>query len=364
MLLVAAWTRDSLELWRLDAQSGATPERQRVDVPFADEGDRNCLRLRMTRADRGWLRTRMDGRGVVARVFDGGRRVVPCAPVPGSARIDLNTCKIHGRDVVTVIEGHPALAPSPQAPFGSRIHRFEGGQWESTDTRPSMVVHDVSFAPNGGIWLAAAERPDPAVPRSLWFQSSPAAEPEPVPVRLDLESRVRLATGRMLGAQIFEEFRRIDAESEPLVAFGDSPDLWDFPVSYVVARRRDGLFSAHRFGFGVGFASTRSCGIVVTPEGEVSSIDGSGRLRRRASRSKLSSILTACFPEVPPTAIICRTDALDDGRLAIRVDLGDERGTSAQAICVSHSYGAQWEIIVATRPTRGEPTLADVSWVR
>jgi hypothetical protein len=297
-------------------------------------------------------------------VLDGGRRVLPCPPVPGSARIDLNVCKIHGRDMVTVIESQPSWAPSPRASFGSRIHRFDGGQWQSIETLPSTVIRDLSFAPSGGIWLAPAARRDPAVPRSLWFQRSLDAEPERVPVRFDLESRVRLAAGRLIGAQMFEEFWRIDAESERPVAFADSPDLWDFPVSYLVVRRPDGLFSAHRFGFGVGFVSTRSDGVVVERGGEVSSIDRNGRLRRRASGGNLSRLLTSRFPDGPHTVGSYRMDALEDGRVAIRVDLGDERGTLGQAICVSRDRGVSWEIAAATEPTRGEPTFADVSWVR
>ncbi len=279
-LLVAAWTDDSLELWRVEARSGAPPERQRVDAPFADARDRMCLRLRMTSADQGWLRTRIDRHRVFARVVDGGRRVEPCPPAPASSDIDLNACKIHGGDKVTVIERAPAGAPAARDSFGSRVHCFSEGRWATWDSPPSVVIHDLSFTPDGGVWLAPATHDASALPPALWFRSSSDAEPERVPVTFDVETRLRLAASRLVGAQGFEEFRRIEAESEAWIAFADSPDLWDSPATFAVVRRRDGLFSAHRFELGVGFASTPSRGILVAPKGDVTSIDSNGRLHR------------------------------------------------------------------------------------
>jgi hypothetical protein len=361
-LLVAAWDRGSLELWRVDGRPRGAPERQPVKTPPASESDRATVRIRMTSGGAGWLRTRLEARSVFARLTDQGRRVEPCPAAPGEGEVDVNAGRIHARDVVTLVEVRRAARSGE--PTGSRVHTFDGTRWQSWESPPSLVVNDVSFASAGGVWLACGPTLEAATLHALFLLDSPSSEPERVPVRLDPATRLRFAAGGFLGAETFEQLHRVHAESPALLAVGDSPDLFEDPASYVLARRPDGLFSGHRFAFPVQVVPTPSCAIVVGLRGSVSTVDADGRLRRRASDAALARLMASRFPDAASQVTVVRADALDDGGLAVLAQIGDGAEPSAQAICVSRDLGFEWEALVATRPDLGEPRLADATWLR
>jgi hypothetical protein len=233
-----------------------------------------------------------------------------------------------------------------------------------------MHVKDVGFAPGGGIWLAGAVRSEGSRQAALWFQRSRFTEPENVAVKLDATSRVRFAAGRLRGAQLFEEFSRVEADSPALVLVGDSPNLFDFPVSYAMGRREDGLFSGRQFSFPTAVVATSFGVVVVTAHGGVTTFEHGARIRARDRGGSLAALLAGHFPDSLAPFAVSRADALEDGRVAI-IASAERRNDSllpglwmAQAVCVSPGWGAPWSVVATTRPDRGEPTFADVSWLR
>jgi hypothetical protein len=347
---VAGWDRERLEVLMLPPPSGG--RRTVAAFEYAASPDaRYDVVLRRDSAEGWWLRAPLPGACQFGHIRGERAELIP--PPPHDEAIPLAHCKIHAHDVLTAIGTH-------------RLEVMRAGDgWRGVALPEGMRVEDVSFDAAGGLWLAGSE------PVSRVTGSGTEAAVRYLPPNSDRFERRSPRLGLMAALRTvppggLERFRAIDAEGDWKVATSDSPRLLDDPSSFVYAWCDGGDWMASRLRRRLVRRVVRTDGqtLVVTTDGGVYSIGGTGRLVQLSDGSGVRGLLAGGVMGAEPRltirdvcsgqeilAVVAGLSTVVEGRLL----------WLTTAVCISADTGVSWSVLERTEPAAGDPELLTVA---
>ncbi|MGH7491684.1 MAG: hypothetical protein ACREOO_04760 [bacterium] len=298
----------------------------------------------------------MGPRTLFMRVKEQGYTLTPVPSVPGNGPLALSNGRIHGSDLVTVIDGKRLL--------------FLGADqyWHERALPHDITTRDISFDPTGGLWIAGAV-PSHRIPNAssevaIRYQALETAAFEACSPRLSF-----LAAAKTIQHGGLETLRMIDVEGEPLIATSDCSWFLDDPSSFLFVCKEKDHWRVERLAMrSVRKLLRPTAGklLVVTTEGDIFAVTATGVVRLIGKAATLhTAILSAC-PHVPAEAkLLVRGADADEAKLVVvtglYVTIGTKLSWFVTAICQSIDFGASWAVRTKTAPVEGDPELLDVA---